>query len=88
MPQCEEHTQLIADVAVIKNDISYIRTRVCEHIDEGEKQGGFRDRVLVLERELGHFKAWIFVAGVLGGLVGKLTPDVISFLLKCVFANQ
>lgn len=42
MDPCEYHTQLVSDIAVIKNDLQYIKSRVAGHIDEGEKQGGFK----------------------------------------------
>lgn len=92
---CEYHTQLVSDIAVIKTDVSYIKkyiesqdARIAKHIDEGEKQGGFRDRLITLEQQMDNFKKamWIRVgvAGILGGLIGSGSADVIALFLKWV----
>jgi hypothetical protein len=92
---CEYHTLLVADIAVIKTDVSYIKKyidsqdiRITKHIDEGEKQGGFRDRVIILEQAVEALKKamWIRVgvAGVIGGLVGSGSADAIALFLKWV----
>lgn len=91
---CQEHLSMVeeraktnSDIAIIKNDIMYIRNKICKHVEEGEKEGGFRDRLLLLERSVSELKKalWgrVFVAGLVGGLVGgKLTPEIINFLMK------
>ena len=88
---CEYHVKLVSDISVIKNDIGYIRDKVCKHVEEGEKEGGFRDRLLVIEGEVSALKKaeWtrLIIAGLIGGLLGKLTPDLFSFLVKSVFAQ-
>lgn len=83
---CEYHTKLVSDIAVIKNDIGYIKDKVCNHVDEGERQGGYRDRVFLLEQQMidhkkeiatikkGYWKACI-VSGLLGGLIVRVGPD-------------
>lgn len=84
---CVSHTELVANIAVMKNDISYIRSKVCKHVEEGEKEGGFRDRLLLVEQEADILKKamWvkIGVAGMIGGLIGgRLAPEVINLLVK------
>jgi hypothetical protein len=93
MEQCERHQELEVNVAIIKNDISYIREKVCNHIREGEEKGGYRDRLLVAEkdisslaREISALKRaeWtrVLVAGAIGGMIGNLTPNAINGILK------
>jgi hypothetical protein len=82
MEQCDYHTQLVSDIAVIKTDLAYIKDKVCKHIQEGEEKGGFRDRLLVVEREVCELKRrfWgsALVGGVLGALIGSGSRDIIS----------
>ena len=90
--ECERHEQLVTDIATIKTDIAYIKENVCRHIKEGEKEGGFRDRLLIAEREIEAIKSafWkaCLVSGVIGGLLGKLSPDFFNWMIKTVFAGQ
>ena len=89
---CEYHTELVRDLAIIKNDIGYIKDKVCSHIEEGEKQGGFRDRLLILEQSVSSLKKaeWgrLITASLIGGLLGKLSPDMFDFLLKAVMGGK
>ena len=67
--------------------LEYISTKVCSHIEEGEKpRTGFRDRLIVLEQEVSSLKKaeWgrVIVAGLIGGLIGNLTPDLINVILR------
>ena len=39
---CDYHVTLVADMAVIKTDIKYIKDKVCSHVHEGEEPGGWR----------------------------------------------
>ena len=93
---CDYHTLLVADIAVIKNDIQYIKDKVCVHIVEGERQGGFRDRVVLLEErqkkvlneiipELKR-RFWYsaLIGGVIGALVGSGSGDLIGVFFKWV----
>ena len=84
--QCEYHVNLVADIAVIKSDLVYIKERVCTHISDGESRGGFRDRLIILEEEVKAFKriAWtrLIVASLIGGLVANATPEVFQWLIK------
>ena len=88
MDTCDAHTQLVSDIAVIKNDLTYIKDRVCIHIAEGETKGGFRDRLIVLEQSVDSLKKaeWqrVIVAGLVGGLVSQLTPEVFGWLIKMI----
>jgi len=95
MEFCDYHTQLVADIAVIKNEIVFIKERVCKHIEEGEEKGGFRDRLVVVElavttlrEEISALKTakWITagVAGLVGGLVSQLTPEVTSWVVSLI----
>jgi len=88
MEQCEYHTQLATDIAVIKTDVSYIKSTVCNHITEGETKGGFRDRLIVLEQSVDSLKKaeWqrTITAGLVGGLVSQLTPEVFGWLIKMI----
>jgi hypothetical protein len=96
MEQCDYHTQLVADIAVIKNDIVYIKDKVCKHVEEGEEKGGFRDRLVVVElavssltKEISALKTakWMtaVIGGLIGGLVAQALPETIEFVVKLFF---
>jgi len=86
MEQCDTHVQLVADIAVIKSDLVYIKDRVCNHITQGEERGGFRDRLVMVELDISALKKakWLtaVVAGLIGGLVSQLTPEVAQWIIK------
>ena len=88
MEQCNLHTQLASDIAVIKADIIYIKDRVCKHIEEGEEKGGFRDRLVLVElgvvsltKEIAALKtaSWVrtIISGIVGGLIAMGSKDVL-----------
>ena len=58
------------------------------HVIEGDKSGGFRDRLLKMEIEVGDLKKsrWIttIVGGIIGGLVGAGSKDVLTTLLNWI----
>jgi hypothetical protein len=96
MEQCEYHTQLVSDIAVIKSDIVYIKDRVCKHIEEGEEKGGFRDRLVVVElaatsltKEISALKTakWISacVGGLVGGLISQVLPETVQLVVRMLF---
>jgi len=91
MEQCEYHVLLVSDIAVIKNDLTYIKDRICSHVEEGEKTGGFRDRLLLLEQSVSELKKamWtrVIVAGFIGGLLGTGSSDAIGLVLKWVMGR-
>jgi hypothetical protein len=86
MEQCDTHTQLVSDIAVIKSDLVYIKDRVCNHITQGEERGGFRDRLVIVEQDIAALKKakWLtaVTAGLIGGLVSQLTPEVAQWIIK------
>jgi hypothetical protein len=85
---CEYHTQLVADIAVLKDNTSYIRNTVCKHIEEGERDGGYRDRLLILEQAVSELKKamWVrvIVSGFIGGLLGTGSSDAIGVVIKWI----
>lgn len=93
---CEEHLKMIEDraeinssIKIIQNDLSYIRNKVCKHVDEGEKEGGFRDRLLLLETDMKSLKKGLWlktaVAGFIGGLAANATPEAMQLIMKLFF---
>ena len=81
---CDYHITLVADIAVIKTDIKYIKDKVCNHVTEGEGPGGWRDRLVILEQEVRTLKSSIWkiglTSGVIGALVGNATPELIKWI--------
>ena len=55
------------------------------HVLEGDKSGGWRDRLIMVENEISALKKamWtrVITAGIIGGLIGSGSSDVI----KCFF---
>ena len=57
---CSHHIELANKIAVMANDITYIRASVDkkdkkfeQHVQEAEEEGGHRDRIQALEKENG-----------------------------------
>ena len=71
--------------------LEHFTRKVCKHIDDGEKQGGFRDRVLILEETVSALKRsyWktALTCGIIGGLLGKISPDIFNLLVRLCFAG-
>ena len=69
-----------------------IEKRLTTHVVEGEKEGGWRDRLLIMEQEVCSLKKaeWIrlIIASLIGGLLGKLSPDLVNFFAKMLMAGQ
>jgi hypothetical protein len=68
------------------------KARALAHILEGEKDGGHRDRLAKVEAQMkilmGAGKWFVIAAcvgGFLGGIVGKLAPEVADAILKALF---
>ncbi len=68
-----------------------LRLKQCEkHVEEGEApQTGARDRLLILEFKVKSIqkdviRAGVYggVAGFIGGLLGRVVPDLITYVLK------
>ena len=82
----------------VLTQLEIFTSKVCKHIEEGEKEGGFRDRLLKAEVDIkfaneslstikkSYWKACI-VSGLIGGLIGKLTPDMMNLVYNSIFAN-
>jgi len=85
---CNQHVQLASDIAVIKNSLQNIEKKFCQHIEEADRQGGFRDRVIILEQNLSALKKpmWIRVgvAGLIGGLIGSGSTDALALFIKWI----
>jgi hypothetical protein len=81
---CDYHVTLVADIAVIKTDIKYIKDKVCNHVTEGEGPGGWRDRLVILEQEVKVLRSSIWkiglASGVIGALVGNAAPEVLKWI--------
>ena len=86
-----DHCLKEEDWGKVKSDMEFFKSKVCKHVNEGDRPGGYRDRLLIAEKEISIIKKgyWIaaVVAGAVGGLIGKLTPDLVSFFIKQVFAK-
>lgn len=90
---CDEHLKLAVDIATIKETLQNIESKVCTHVYDGDRPGGYRDRVMILEQghnnltkeisaiKQGYWKACI-VSGMIGGLLGKLAPDMFLGIVK------
>lgn len=92
MEQCESHEKLSNNIVKLQTSFDEVKERICNHIDEGEKSGGFRDRLLVIEEAVSVLKKsyWktAITCGIIGGLLGKVSPDIFNFLVKVAFAHN
>lgn len=65
-----------------------IEEKIYKHIDEGERAGGVRERLVVLEREVKNIQDDFWKVGVSGGfigaLLGNIAPDVVSVFVKWI----
>lgn len=93
---CEYHVELVKDIATIKSDIAYIKDNFSCHIKDAEKDGGFRDRLLLTEtrlvalgQEISLIKKGYWINGIIGGLIGGLlatsAPETFKLIGKLVF---
>ena len=99
---CEHHIGLANNIAVMANDVAYIRKTVCRHIDEGEKEGGHRDilrentkDIAYLKKQISEIKRSKWQSGAIGGVVvftltksPEIGHMVLTFITKMVFAGQ
>ncbi len=92
---CDQHMQIATDLATIKqltNDMhatfQEVKLRFIGHIVEGERPGGIREKVTLLEREVAALKkamwARCIISGIIGGLVGSGSADVLTSFLKWI----
>ena len=84
MEPCDYHTILVSDIAVIKNDLAYMREKVCSHVAEGEKSGGWRDRLLICEKEIAALRTSVWKIGITSGLVGALIGNAAPEMIKLI----
>ena len=106
MEQCPEHTKMVSDITKLSGKIDgltkawdRVEKTFTLHIVEGDKPGGYRDRLLISEQQAKEMEKEIkavrnslwrvcLVSGLIGGLVGKLTPELFNLLIKFAFAGQ
>ena len=81
MEVCSEHQTVVTDLAIIKNDLKYIKDKVCSHIQEGEEKGGFRDRLIVTEMEVKTIKKEIFLSAGQSKNIIRSSVNIIKILL-------
>jgi hypothetical protein len=98
MEICEYHSELVADIAVIKcssvntnESIARIEKVFAKHIEEADVKGGFRDRLVTLENEVKSFKQAMWLgftgAGIIGGLIGSGSADALAMLIKWIMRH-
>jgi hypothetical protein len=89
---CEEHIKtatmlatMVERVNALIHSFDEFKDRIAEHIEEGEKTGGVRDRVTALELEVAALKKVIWktaiVSGLIGGFISQLTPEAFLFIV-------
>ena len=73
-------------ISKLESSFEYFIKRTADHIAEGDKVGGYRDRVLLLEQSVSELKKamWgrVMVAGLIGGLIGSGSADVLRVFLQ------
>jgi hypothetical protein len=61
------------------------------HVMEGDKSGGFRDRLLMVERDMVELKRRFWLSSILGGVIGALigsgSNDVVVMLIKWIMGK-
>jgi len=69
-----------------------ILKNLSSHVVEGDKPGGFRDRLLKVEIDVKTIKErfWqsALIGGVIGALIGSGSKDVIAFLVSWFFKKS
>jgi len=95
---CNEHLKVATSLVKIEQNLSNfkktfdeVKDRFVNHINEGERPGGMRERVIIMEQTIsairqGYWKTAV-VAGIIGGLLGKISPDIFNWFIRIVFAN-
>ena len=77
--------------ATMKNlfeTFSRMENKICEHIHEGEKTGGTRDRVSHLEWEVIELKRRFWKSSIIGGIIGALvgsgSSEALTLLIRYI----
>jgi len=96
---CQDHPNVTESLAIIKHELTFIRNSVTKHIEEGDKVGGYRDRVLIAESEINIIKQELFrldkalktevlktgiIGGLIGAFVGQMTPELWRILVMVI----
>lgn len=88
---CPEHLGFATDLGIIKNSVLKMETVFCKHIDEAERQGGQRDRLVIAEQEIAALRKSVWkigiTAGFVGALIGNVAPEVISLFVKFLIGH-
>lgn len=71
-------------LAVIDERLKTKVTDIDKHILDGERQGGWRDRLVVVEEKVKGNERFAVVAGVIGGLIGAGAPSAVAGLARLV----
>lgn len=94
---CPEHIKFATQQGVIINKLDNIEARMATHVTEGEKVGGWRDRLLMLEgdvknhkddvqKEIGALKRamWLrtVISGILGGMIANGSDEAFRMFVK------
>lgn len=56
------------------------------HIKDGEKQGGWRDRLVIVEQKVDNQIKLSVFSGIIGGLIGAGAPNAIKFIASLLGA--
>lgn len=99
MDKCSSHEllsremgEIRTELAVIRRDLEHIINRFSQHVDEAERTGGWRDKMVLVEADLKLIRAraesdrittrWMMIgSGIIGGLIGSQCVDVITAFL-------
>ena len=75
-------------ISKLEASLEYFIKRTGDHIYEGEKSGGHRDRLLLLEQAVDALKKaqWLrgIVSGLIGGFIARAAPDMLAELFKFI----
>ncbi len=81
----------ISEVRAIKIDVAYIKDRVCKHVEDGEKEGGYRDRLIIVETTIKELRGSIWraagVGGVIGALLGSGSRDILVLFINWIIGK-
>ena len=95
MSPCEQHDKYVTDVSALKTDVAVIRRdlehvvgRLCQHVEDAERSGGWRDRMVNVELAVKELQAerimmrWLMIgSGVIGGLIGSGSASAVTKFL-------
>lgn len=96
---CEEHqksmNELLKNQVVMQKDVEYLRrdvetvlSRLGKHVEDADKDGGWHSRIIRLEEDIRidkiNARIYIFVSGVIGGLIGSGASGAVSKLLNLI----